>query len=210
MPKPSSHLTGAEQDHFARRLMALQRQLQGQLQQLRASHRDSSLGESLRELSTYDNHPADIGTELFQRSRELGALDLLAGRLDQVEEALARVRAGLYGTCSNCGRPIGRERLEAVPETVLCIHCARERAAMGRAGAAQAGETTRRSASWPALYGAHDEERTAFDQEDAWQAVARYGTSDTPQDVPGAVDYDSLYLNAGEEPEEDLARPGAP
>src|SRR5690606_32008105 len=121
--------------------------------------RDSSLGESLRELSTYDNHPADIGTELFQRSRELGALDLLAGRLDQVEEALARMRAGLYGTCSNCGRPIGRERLAAVPETVYCIHCARARAGSGDTGPAQAGETTRRSDSWPALYGAYDDER---------------------------------------------------
>ncbi|HLS88775.1 MAG TPA: TraR/DksA C4-type zinc finger protein [Sphingobacteriaceae bacterium] len=177
MPKQPSHLTAAEQEGFARRLLALQRQLQGQLQQLRAAHRETSLGEGLQELSTYDNHPADIGTELFQRSRELGALDLLAGRLDQVEEALARVRAGLYGTCSNCGRPIGRERLAAVPETVLCIDCARERAARGPGGAARAGEATRRSASWPALYGAYDDERVAFDQEDAWQAVARYGTS---------------------------------
>lgn len=38
----------------------------------------------------------------------------------------------------------------------------------------------------------------AYDGEDAWQDVARYGTSNTPQDVPPAVDYDDVYIDAGE------------
>lgn len=38
----------------------------------------------------------------------------------------------------------------------------------------------------------------AYDGEDAWQDVARYGTSNTPQDVPPAVDYDDVYVDADE------------
>ena len=35
-------------------------------------------------------------------------------QLDQVNEALARIQAGTYGTCSNCGKPINPARLEAL------------------------------------------------------------------------------------------------
>ena len=37
-----------------------------------------------------------------------------------------------------------------------------------------------------------------YDGEDAWQDVARYGTSDGPQDVPGAVDYTETQVNGDE------------
>lgn len=38
----------------------------------------------------------------------------------------------------------------------------------------------------------------AYDGEDAWQDVARFGTANTPQDVPPAVDYDDVYVDADE------------
>ena len=37
-----------------------------------------------------------------------------------------------------------------------------------------------------------------FDGEDALQAVMRYGSSDTPQDIPGSHDYKDLFLNSDE------------
>lgn len=43
--------------------------------------------------------------------------------LRAIEHALARIRAGSYGICRSCGRPIAVERLEAIPETALCIDC---------------------------------------------------------------------------------------
>ncbi len=42
---------------------------------------------------------------------------------DAVNEALARMEAGTYGTCSNCGKPIGAARLNAMPSATLCIEC---------------------------------------------------------------------------------------
>lgn len=53
--------------------------------------------------------------------------DLLqeAGRdseqLGQIEAALARMRTGIYGVCTQCGEEIGKARLDAVPWAELCI-----------------------------------------------------------------------------------------
>jgi RNA polymerase-binding protein DksA len=45
--------------------------------------------------------------------------------LNAVNEALDRVDAGTYGKCVECGRSIGRDRLEAIPYTAYCINCER-------------------------------------------------------------------------------------
>lgn len=43
--------------------------------------------------------------------------------LIQVDEALARMDGGSYGACVHCSRPIGEQRLEAVPWARYCIDC---------------------------------------------------------------------------------------
>jgi DnaK suppressor protein len=45
-------------------------------------------------------------------------------QLADIDAALARIEAGKYGICTNCGRPIEEERLRAVPITQLCAACA--------------------------------------------------------------------------------------
>jgi RNA polymerase-binding transcription factor DksA len=40
-----------------------------------------------------------------------------------VDAALARIEAGKYGICANCGKKIAQARLEARPESILCIDC---------------------------------------------------------------------------------------
>jgi RNA polymerase-binding protein DksA len=49
-----------------------------------------------------------------------------AARLEaaQIEHALARIDGGEYGLCAECGAPIRKERLEALPFTAKCIDCA--------------------------------------------------------------------------------------
>jgi len=46
--------------------------------------------------------------------------------LRQIDRALARLEDGSYGLCANCGIDINEARLEAVPQTSLCIDCAME------------------------------------------------------------------------------------
>ena len=45
--------------------------------------------------------------------------------LGDINAALARIEAGTYGTCTNCGKEISVGRLEAYPWASLCIDCAR-------------------------------------------------------------------------------------
>jgi RNA polymerase-binding protein DksA len=52
--------------------------------------------------------------------------------LTQIEQALARLEAGRYGICDQCGRRIGDARLKAVPHATLCVRCQESRERMGK------------------------------------------------------------------------------
>ncbi len=43
--------------------------------------------------------------------------------LRAIDDALTRIRQGRFGTCEECGQPIGRARLETVPWAKLCRDC---------------------------------------------------------------------------------------
>jgi RNA polymerase-binding transcription factor DksA len=43
--------------------------------------------------------------------------------LAEIEAALGRIADGRYGTCLNCGGPMGLQRLRAIPEARYCIAC---------------------------------------------------------------------------------------
>lgn len=49
-----------------------------------------------------------------------------AAELNAITEALARLEAGRYGLCSECGAPIAWERLMAQPQAVRCVRCENE------------------------------------------------------------------------------------
>ena len=78
-------------------------------------------GQSLGELSGADQHQADVGTETFNRERDLSILEQVEAELADVSHALRRLDEGTYGTCEACGKPIGDERLEALPATRFCL-----------------------------------------------------------------------------------------
>jgi DnaK suppressor protein len=43
--------------------------------------------------------------------------------LDKIDRALKKIESGEFGTCEECGEEITLKRLEARPETPLCIKC---------------------------------------------------------------------------------------
>jgi RNA polymerase-binding transcription factor DksA len=77
--------------------------------------------QTVLEESTQSQHQADIGTETFDRERDLSMLESIEAELLDVEHALRRIDDGSYGTCEACGRPIGDARLEAVPAARFCL-----------------------------------------------------------------------------------------
>ncbi|HEX7663112.1 MAG TPA: TraR/DksA C4-type zinc finger protein [Polyangiaceae bacterium] len=43
--------------------------------------------------------------------------------LEKIQKALIKIEDGSFGTCEECGEEISLKRLEARPETGLCIRC---------------------------------------------------------------------------------------
>ena len=102
------------------RLAEEQQRLEGIRQELEGV-RGEDQGESTQELSSYDQHQADVATETFDREKDLSILDSIEGELADIEHALQRLDDGTYGTCEACGKPISDDRLEALPATRFCV-----------------------------------------------------------------------------------------
>ena len=82
---------------------------------------EESEDENLSELSAVDQHQADVGTETFEREKDLSILEQIDAELADVEHALKRLDDGTYGTCEFDGKPIPEERLEALPAARFCV-----------------------------------------------------------------------------------------
>jgi DnaK suppressor protein len=67
----------------------------------------------------------DGTTEAVSRLTDVGVVDSLNLTEERIERALAKLAEGTYGVCDRCGQPIPAARLEAAPESVLCVACAR-------------------------------------------------------------------------------------
>ena len=70
--------------------------------------------------------PSDSG-DLSQQSHEewlfLNRNNLEKTLLREVEEALLRVKEGVYGVCQECEEPISPKRLQALPWAKFCVRC---------------------------------------------------------------------------------------
>ncbi|HUR86012.1 MAG TPA: TraR/DksA C4-type zinc finger protein [Solirubrobacteraceae bacterium] len=68
--------------------------------------------------------------EAISRLTDIGVGSSLEVGLARIERALEKLDEGSYGVCDACGEPIAPGRLEAMPDSVLCVECAaRERRA---------------------------------------------------------------------------------
>jgi RNA polymerase-binding protein DksA len=80
-----------------------------------------SLEEGTGELTASDNHMGDVASETYDREMDYTLAENDEFVLRQIDAALKRLDDGTYGKCRVCGRPIGAERLEAMPWADLCI-----------------------------------------------------------------------------------------
>jgi DnaK suppressor protein len=79
---------------------------------------------------TYGSQAA-AASQVFAQQRDLALRDHNQLLIEAVDAALARIDAGTYGTCTSCGQPIAKERLEALPAAAHCIEC-QKKASSGR------------------------------------------------------------------------------
>ncbi|MCL6634300.1 MAG: TraR/DksA C4-type zinc finger protein [Peptococcaceae bacterium] len=134
-----------------------------------------SLEDSTGELSTCDNHPADIGSELFERSKDFALRESAMITVAAIDDALEKINKGTYGICDVCGGEIALERLAAMPSTTVCRDCKEAEEKIPRRDERPAEEDVLGRPFARALIGASGENTyNMYDGEDAWQEVARY------------------------------------
>lgn len=112
--------------HFKELLESRRALVQDKLGQLEETTASASRRDSGGELSSYPTHMPDQGTEAMDREMAFHFVSLDGNYLHHIEQALERVEEGSFGVCRLCDEEIGRDRLEAVPHTTLCIKCKSE------------------------------------------------------------------------------------
>src|SRR5215472_13537986 len=83
--------------------------------------------ESSGAAGTDDEHDPEGATIAFERQHAAALLGQARQQLAEIDAALRRLAEGRYGTCEDCGRPIGAARLAARPVAATCINCASRR-----------------------------------------------------------------------------------
>jgi len=84
--------------------------------------RDVCTGQPVRARNAVEHADADFHDEM-----ELALLQMRSDMLIRVDEALLRLDAGEYGSCSDCGGEISERRLRALPFAVRCQACEEKR-----------------------------------------------------------------------------------
>lgn len=107
---------------FKKIIMEKRDEILEELETLRGRIMDTMTGEYQVENSAYSLH-MEQGTDTMEREKTF----LFASRegkfLNYLDDALKRIDQGTYGFCTDCGKLIDKERLEAVPHAQQCVEC---------------------------------------------------------------------------------------
>lgn len=94
----------------------------------------SSLVHQLNELGSGESGDLDVDLDFggsfadaaaitAERTEVLGVVDSLKAQVENIDRAIARIEAGQYGYCVDCGQEISAARLEVRPMSIRCVDC---------------------------------------------------------------------------------------
>lgn len=106
-----------------KRLLAERERLEKELHEIAERAANAFDFEQATEISTYDDHPADLASETFEREKDLALEGNIQDLLDKVNTAIEKLEEGTYGVCDSCGVEINAKRLTALPWASLCLDC---------------------------------------------------------------------------------------
>jgi RNA polymerase-binding protein DksA len=111
--------TDAELEHFKKLILEKRHNAVEDIDRMKLQLEDSR--EQAENDSAYSFHMADAGTDAMEREK----LYLMVARQQKyvgyLDRALERIETKTYGICKVTGKPISKERLEAVPHTEISI-----------------------------------------------------------------------------------------
>lgn len=169
-------------NHYKNLLLKEKQEIMGTLEEREENEFSTNLQDEIEELSVYDNHPGDIGTETYQMELNFALETHKKEELKNVEEALHKIEENKYGICEFCGKDIVSERLEYMPAAKLCSDCAQKRLTAYK-------WDEDRPVEEDVLYPPFERTNTDFedsivyDGEDAWQDIQQHGISTDFDDI---------------------------
>jgi RNA polymerase-binding protein DksA len=119
-------VSAIDTDRFRDALLEERKRVVAAIQNLHDEH-PGSISDETGEDAVYDNHLADTATGTYDRELDYTLEENSEHVLAEIDAALKRIGDGTYGVCTNCGKQIPEERLDARPWATLCIECQRER-----------------------------------------------------------------------------------
>lgn len=141
------------------------------------------------ELSSYDNHPADTGTEVYMMEQEEGYKNQIKRIISQIDSSLQDIEDGSYGFCKNCNKKIKEERLELIPYAKTCLGCNGEE------------EANEEGLENDSIYESLDYKGFEVEGEEEKNAIS-HGRKDTYEKVLKDNKVDGSSNEAGNKPEE--------
>ena len=128
------------------------------------------------ELSNYDNHPADNATDLTDKHTRLALRRHYEDEITEIKDALTAIDEGTYGKCTECGKEIPLERLEAIPSATTCVEHAQQEVDQEIRPVEESllNSTTDQPVE--------DEDPRLRDYSNSFEILEEVGSSDTPSD----------------------------
>jgi RNA polymerase-binding transcription factor DksA len=118
-------MTPAQLADYRQTLLALQHRCSGDVSSL-ADEVLNADEQASGNLSHVPIHPADLGTDAYERELTQELRENEEQTLAEIGAALARIEKGSFGRCEGCQKDIPATRLQALPYTRYCVQCARD------------------------------------------------------------------------------------
>jgi len=108
---------------YKKKLIEKKNRILGDVKQLESEVFNTSLKDASGDITGYSTHGADAATDSADREVMLDIASSEQRLLKNIDHALKRIENGLYGSCELCNSRISDARLDAKPESIVCIDC---------------------------------------------------------------------------------------
>lgn len=124
-PIENSPFNEKELEHFREKLHEEKEQAERTIQELKESLRELNEAQ-LDEKSSLNDHQGNIGTDELEKETKYTMIEKEKKKIEKIIVALDRIADGNYGICLATGKPIAKERLEAIPYALYTVEAENE------------------------------------------------------------------------------------
>ena len=120
--KPKAELAGPVVKPITAELLAIRSRLTSMLSDLRKDIDHEVRGAGERDLA-HINDTSDMASDSAEGDLSLRIAESETAEAGEIERAIDKIDNGTYGSCESCYKPIGVDRLQFLPYSILCIKC---------------------------------------------------------------------------------------